>query len=243
MRVVSHESSKDYKLAWNNDVELEMRWIMPGEFMMGRKRQEYGGLPRHAVRLDGYWIGVTEVTQEQYEAVMGENPSHFKGPLRPVDGVSWFDARRFCQRLSRSTGHKYTLPTEAQWERACRAGTDTIRFWGDGEEEIGDYAWFFKNSGDMTHPVKTRKPNPWGLYDMLGNVEEWCHDWFVAGYYKPWGIMDNPKGPCWLFSARGRVLRGAAFEHAESRMRSDYRSLDLPSSERNTIGFRLCRVG
>jgi eukaryotic-like serine/threonine-protein kinase len=143
---------------------------------------------------------VYEVTQGEYERVMGTNPSHFKGdPRLPVETVSWQDAMTFCERLSalpaeRSAGRVYRLPTEAEWEYACRAGSTTIYSFGDSEGSLGDYAWYDSNSGSKTHPVGQKRPNAWGLYDMHGNVWEWCSDWYDGSYYAS-SPVDDPTGP------------------------------------------------
>jgi formylglycine-generating enzyme required for sulfatase activity len=127
-------------------------------------------------------IGKYPITQEQYEAVMGTNPSWFKNnPQNPVEKVSWYDARSFCQKLSQITGKLYRLPTQEEWEYACRAGTNTRFYFGDDANQLGDYAWYWGNSQKTTHPVGQKKPNAWGLYDMHGNVSEWCEEGSMLG--------------------------------------------------------------
>ena len=185
--------------------------------------------PRHRVRITKpFWLGVTDVTQEEYQRLMGNNPSKFQGdPKRPVEQVSWDDAVEFCRRLSELPGEKaakrrYGLPTEAQWEYACRAGNPGRRYFsaqpnpspGAMEEALlGQYAWFSANSGDQTHPVGQKLPNAWGLYDMHGNVWQWCQDWYEKDYYTK-SPKDDPTGPtggsdrvyrggCWSITARG----------------------------------------
>jgi formylglycine-generating enzyme required for sulfatase activity len=159
-----------------------------------------------------------EVTQQQYEKVMGTNPSTTKGPQNPVEKVSWNDAVEFCRKLSalpaeKSAGYVYRLPTEAEWEYACRAGTQTAYSFGDSESELGDYAWYDKNAGGTTHPVGSKKPNAWGLYDMHGNVFEWCQDWY--GSY-PSGSVTDPTGES---SGSHRVVRGGAGTASPSAVR------------------------
>jgi formylglycine-generating enzyme required for sulfatase activity len=137
------------------------------------------GENRHEVTISKpFYMGETEVTQAQYEAVMGTNPSHFKGATNPVECVCWDYATEFCKKLSDKTRQAVRLPMEAEWEYACRAGTATAFSFGDADSTIGDYAWYGANSGGTTHPVGQKKPNAWGLYDMHGNVWEWCADWF-----------------------------------------------------------------
>ena len=133
---------------------------------------------QHRVTLTkGFYMGATEVTQSQWKAIMGNNPSYFKGDNRPVEKVSWDDCQEFIRELNlQEGGNKYRLPTEAEWEYTCRAGTTTRFCFGDSESRLGDYAWYSSNSSSKTHPVSRKKPNVWGLYDMHGNVWEWCED-------------------------------------------------------------------
>jgi formylglycine-generating enzyme required for sulfatase activity len=158
------------------DFKLEMVKIPAGKFMMGSDEHD-SEKPIHEVTVNAFKIGKYPVTQAQYKAVMGTNPSYFSGnPQNPVENVSWSDAQEFCQKLTELTGQKYRLPTEAEWEYACRAGTKTRFSFGNDDSQLGDYAWFIRNSDSKTHPVGQKKPNPWGLYDMHGNVLEWCED-------------------------------------------------------------------
>ena len=186
----------------------------------------------------GYWLGKTEVTQGQWEALMGSNPSNFKGADGPVEQVSWEDAMQFCRKLTEREraagrlpeGYEYMLPTEAQWEYACRAGT-TGPFAGSGSLEA--MGWYTDNSGNTTHPVRQKQANAWGLYDMQGNVWQWCRDWF--GNYPGAGVTD-PSGP---FSGAGRVLRGGGWGNTAQNCRSADRGRGSPGSRSSDIGFRL----
>jgi formylglycine-generating enzyme required for sulfatase activity len=162
--------------------------------------------------IGSFKIGKYPITQAQYQAVMGTNPSYFKNnPLNPVEQVSWDDAQAFCQKLSQITGKTYRLPTESEWEYACRAGTTTRYYFGDDDNQLGNYAWYAKNSGGKTHPVGQKKPNGWGLYDMSGNVWEWCEDDSTA-----WIDNDN----C---SQSEKCLRGGSWGNYPLRCRSAVR--------------------
>ncbi len=229
--------------AWTvPDLDLQMAYIRPGTFTMGSPNSEEGRSdsesPQTRVTLiKGYWLGKTEVTQGQWEALMGSNPSNFKGADRPVEQVSWTEAMEFCRELTQREGsagrlpdaYAYTLPTEAQWEYACRAGT-TGPFAGSGN--LNAMGWCWSNSGGQTHSVAQKQPNAWGLYDMHGNVWEWCRDWY--GDY-PGGSVRDPTGPA---SGSHRVYRGGSWGGLPLRCRSAYRSLD-PGIRGFGLGFRL----
>jgi len=219
---------------------MKFTCIPAGEFMMGLPESEKdrrGDEPQHQVRITKpFWLGMTEVTQGQYQQVMGQNPSHFKDERRPVEEVSWEDAVEFCRKLSKMEGQTYRLPTEAEWEYACRAGTLTRYCFGDDEASLGEYAWYLGKSGGTTHPVGEKTPNAWGLYDMHGNVSEWCQDWYSRDYYKQ-GPEADPKGPD---KGRMRVSRGGhwvSFGGAED-CRSASRSAG--EYENGFTGFRVC---
>jgi len=191
-------------------VTMKLVRVRPGKFMMGSPDSEQDRHPdegpQHEVTISKpFYLGLTEVTQTQYQAVMGANPSQLKGPTNPVDSVTWDEAVEFCRKVSEETGKTVRLPTEAEWEYACRAGTRTRFSFGNdpGLSALGDHAWWGGNSGEKTHPVGQKKPNPWGLYDMEGNVNEWCADLY-SGYSKE--ASTDPQGP----SSGGtyRVMRG-----------------------------------
>lgn len=198
--------------------------------------------PRHQVTLPAFWMGETPVTQGQYQAVRGSNPSRFQGDLdRPIENVTWNDADRFCQELSRKLSQEIiSLPSESQWEYACRGGTDTRYFFGDDAAQQGNYAWYNGNSGNETHLVKQKKPNAWGLYDMHGNVWEWCADQWHKNYE---GAPTD--GSVWLSSdeSEGRLLRGGSWDSIAKHCRSAYRDHYTPAYRFNGLGFRVvCRA-
>jgi len=208
---------------------MKLVLIRPGKFMMGSPDSEQGHKadegPQHQVTISKpFYMGMTEVTQAQYEAVMGTNPSNTKAPTNPVDSITWHEAVEFCRKLSEKTGKTFRLPTEAEWEYACRTGTKTRFPFGDSESALGDYAWYGSNSGDKTHPVGRKKPNAWGLYDMHGNVWEWCADWY--GDY-PKGAATDPQGPA---SGRDRFLRGGSWNNVAGSCRAASRRKFGPGS-------------
>ncbi len=188
-----------------NSIGMKFKLIPTGMFTMGG-----GGVSRKVTLRQSFQMGVHEVTQAQYEQVMGVNPSKFKGANNPVETVRWEDAVDFCRKLSelpaeKAAGRVYRLPTEAEWEYACRAGTTTNYNFGDKATDLGLYAWCAVNSGGRTHPVGGKQPNSWGLYDMHGNVWEWCQDRF-APY--PAGFLTDPTGP---EDGSHRVIRGSSY--------------------------------
>jgi formylglycine-generating enzyme required for sulfatase activity len=181
-----------------------------------------------------FYLGSHPVTQAQWEAVMGSNPSRFGGkPEHPVEGVSWDEVQQFLQRLNaRRDGNIYRLPSEAQWEYACRAGSTGAYCFGDDEEQLGAYAWYDDNSGGMTHPVGQKQPNAWGLYDMHGNVWEWVQDWH--GPYTAESVTD-PSGPT---TGAHRVVRGGGWGRPAQGARSADRLWDRPGNRLVSLGFR-----
>ena len=213
-------------------------YIPGGTFMMGSPDDQgmFYEHPRHKVTLNGFWMSKYEVTQAQYTAIMGNNPSRDNGDDKPVECVSWNNAAAFCERLSSRTGSMIRLPTEAEWEFACRAGTSTKYSWGD--EIDGDYCWYSGNSGYVIHQVGAKKPNAWGLYDMSGNVSEWCDDWYDVYYYQN-SSENNPRG---AKGGTGKSDRGGSYYDGADSVRSAKRDAQGPDFENQTIGFRIVKT-
>jgi len=217
-------------------VRLELVWIPPGEFMMGSAKGHKDELPVHKVRITrGFYIGKYEVTQPQWESIIGFNPSTFQRPSRPVERVSWFDCQEFVRKLSEKTGHTYRLPTEAEWEYACRAGTTSRYYFGDDPDLLHLYAWYIGNSGLRSQPAGVKNPNPWGLCDMLGNAWEWCQDWYGKNYYET-SPSDDPQGP---ETGHDRIIRGGGWLVKKFECRSANRARFNPV---NGINYNTCRV-
>ena len=247
--------NKNFTIQLSDTVSLDMIWIEPGTFMMGSPDDELGRDSEketlHEVTLTtGYWVGKYEVTQSQYEAVMGTNPSrnYGVGDDYPVYYVSWNDAMDFCDKLTETEkaagrlpgGYEYTLPTEAQWEYACRAGTTTALNNGknlsDMDEcpEMDEVGWYGYNSDRTSHPTGEKKPNDWDLYDMHGNVQEWCLDWGEDEY--PTSPVVDPTGPEIGYY---RVLRGGSRSNRAYACRSAYRTYFGSDYTANNVGFRI----
>ena len=255
-----------------DEVEQRMRWIPPGQFMMGSPETEAGRYtdetPHPVTLTRGFWLFDTPVTQRLWEAVMGDNPSRFKSPDRPVETVGWEDCSTFIDKLNgHMPGLELGLPTEAQWEYACRAGTATATYAGDldlkGERNapvLDDIAWYGGNSGvgfelengvdssnwrekqynhsqAGTHPVAEKKPNPWGVYDMLGNVWEWCSDWWTDDLGS--NLVVNPTGP---EKGTSRVVRGGSWNYDARDVRAACRGYGDPDGRNYDLGFRCARV-
>jgi formylglycine-generating enzyme required for sulfatase activity len=227
-----------------NSVGMKLTLIPAGEFMMGSPDSDKDAYPdekpQHRVRITRpFYLGVYPVTQAEYERVMGGNPSYFTGDAnRPVEQVSWDDAVEFCRKLSEKEGRTYRLPTEAEWEYACRAGSTTRYCSGDDEVSLGEYAWYEDNSGPGvgTHPVGEKRPNAWGLYDMHGNVWQWCADWCGKVYYAG-SPTDDPAGPAW---GPARMDRGGAWYLDPECCRSAVRGGHVAGIHNSNLGFRVC---
>jgi len=246
-----------------NGVSFTMIKVEGGTFNMGAQSIDPSGTnydsdadniesPVHSVTLSDYYIGETEVTQELWEAVMGSKPSHFSGyPQRPVEYVSWNDCQEFITKLNNLTGKNFRLPTKAEWEYAARGGNKSKGYKYSGSNTIGNVAWYYENSGDSglddsswnynklkqnncrTHNVKTKSPNELGIYDMSGNVYEWCEDWY--GNYSS-GSQTNPKGPS---SGSYRVRRGGSWDDYAKYCRVSFRYIYTPDVRDANCGFRL----
>lgn len=231
-------SGKDYTETISG-IDLKMVYVAGGDFVMGGTAEQTGEAESNEktvrrVTLDSYYIGAFEVTQSQWEKVMKTNPSCFrKGADYPVEQVSWEDAQAFCEKLSRKTGKKYCLPTEAQWEYAARGGSKDEGTRYSGGDFLDTLAWYGDNSSQSTHPVGMKRPNALGLYDMSGNVWEWCNDWY--GDYRP-NDLQNPTG---AFAGSYRVLRGGSWCYYAGRCRVSYRFNDYPNIRNNNYGFRV----
>jgi hypothetical protein len=218
--------------------------IPAGTFQMGStcniNNWAFNTTPVHTVTLSEFYIGATEVTQAQYQAVMGANPSYNLGAGHencPVENVGWYNARQFCANLSAMTGRTFTLPSEAQWEYACRAGSTTLYSYGDSDALLGDYAWYSSNSGGTTHPVGTKLPNSWGLYDMHGNVWEWCLDSLHVGYT---GAPTD--GSAWEPDIAPHMCRGGCWIHDQWSSLTANRILSDPVGWDSLIGFRIVEI-
>ena len=234
-------------------MSMEFVWIGPGVFQMGSPNSERSDCdwcehegPLHVVEISrGFWLGRYEVTQGEWESVMGSNPSRHTGDARrPVEQVSWYDVHKFIGRLNDAAGDSlYRLPTEAEWEYACRAGTQTRWSLGDedGDDEslLGNYAWYDgNNSPNGTKAVSDKLPNRWGLYDMHGNVWEWVQDWYDDGYYNSSPRVDPP-GPD---TGNGRVVRGGYFSYSAHGVRSAIRNNTSLGARSHVVGVRLLRI-
>ena len=235
-------------------VSFKMVKVQGGTYTMGATPERDSDVydhekPAHRVTLSSYYIGETEVTQTLWMAVMGSNPSKLPSvgtsvalemsslyravDIYPVENVSWNDCQTFIEKLNQLTGRKFRLPTEAEWEFAARGGNKSKGYKYSGSNTIGDVAWYWDNSGETTHPIKDKAPNELGIYDMSGNVMEWCQDWY--GDYSS-SAQTNPKGPT---SGYGRVHRGGGWGSYARGCRTADRSLNTPATAFSSLGFRL----
>jgi len=244
---------------------IEMVLIPAGTFAMGSDNGTPDEAPVDPVTLGPFWMDRYEVVQEEFRKYERPDPSHFKGPRQPLEQINWTDAAGYCNDRSRAEGlepcydeetwacncnaNGYRLPTEAEWEYACRAGTRTQYGFGDSDRRLADHAWYADNSAKTTHPVGRKKPNAWGLYDMHGNVAEWCNDRYAKDYYRRTAAaaagavgIEDPRGPD---QGRERVIRGGAWNSSAGSCRSAYRTSSLSVDDTcladDAIGFRCVR--
>ena len=216
-----------------NSIGMRLVLVPAGEYIMGssftdpdRQPDEY---PHKVTFTHDFYMSEAEVTQSQWEAVMGFNRSHHKGPALPVEKISWKDAVTFCEKLSTREGKTFRLPTEAEWEYACKAGGN--------DSDIRESAWYFRNSHDSTHAVKQKTPNAWGFYDMLGNVSEWCQDYYQREY--PDSDVTDPTGPD---QGKTKVIRGGAFDSFPPALRCAARTQAPASYQYIQTGFRIVLI-
>ena len=240
--------------------KMAMVWVEPGSFMMGTTEEQEQHLrrkgmwdkwneneqPAHEVTISqGFYLGKYEITQGQWKAVMGGRPWAGKAnvqedPNHPAVYISWNDLQGFSRRLNSKAGEElYRLPAEAEWEYACRAGTTTLWSFGDDEKQLKNHAWYYDNTwkeGEKyAHAVGKKQPNPWGLYDMHGNVYQWCADWHQRNYYQE----SPPADPTCETASYHRVIRGGCFDDAPSNCRTTYRSMNDPSDRNHSVGLRV----
>ncbi len=236
-------TGRDIAPTFTNSIGMEFVLIPAGAFLMGSLDSDSAAhdneKPAHRVEISQpFYLGKYPVTQAQWETVMENDPSTFKSnPNQPVESVTWNDVQAFIEKLNeRESGKTYRLPTEAEWEYACRAGTTTAYSFGDDPSQLGEYAWYYDNSNGKTHPVGQLKPNAWGLYDMHGNVFEWVQNWYGPTYYQQSPDTD-PQGPS---KGKDRVLRGGSFLYYQRFVRCAYRDWNVPQGGRSDdIGFRV----
>jgi formylglycine-generating enzyme required for sulfatase activity len=228
-----------------NSIGMSFALIPPGSFMMGERRgateaSDPDEEPQHRVALSKpFYMGVHEVTQSQWVRVMGYNPSRFRSPDNPVEQVSWNDAIRFIRKLNKLEGGDfYRLPTEAEWEYSARSGSGGFFWFGDDPKMLSQYAWQAENSQKRSHPVGQMPQNPFGLFDLCGNVSEWTMDWYGERYYSKSSYID-PKGPP---AGSSKTVRGCSYADPAKYCRSAYRNYLAPKDMNSHIGFRVLRI-
>ncbi len=230
------DTVRKYKIP---DLDIDMIFVQGGSFIMGQDNLTER-MPAHKVSVNSYYISQCKITQAQWQIVMGYNESLFKGCDKcPVENVSWNAAQEFIKKLSRSTGAKYRLPTEAEWEYAAKGGAKSAHYKYSGSDMAGDVAWYLPNGDGKTHPVGSKKPNELGLYDMSGNLQEWCNDWYDKNYYSR-SPTNNPLGPA---TGELKVVRGNDYQGTMEELEPASRSHEgqYPDLRDNLTGFRIVR--
>jgi len=224
------------------DVSFEMIFVEGGSFMMGSDSNARGAnhdeFPLNLVTLSDYYIGQTEVTQLLWRTVMGSNPSRLKGDHLPVEMVSWRDCQAFIRRLNQLTGLQFALPSEAQWEFAARGGNKSRGYLYSGSNDQDAVAWFKENSGSRPRRVADKQPNELGIYDMSGNVWEWCNDWYNVRSYED-SVRNDPTG---FALGNARVFRGGSWRNSSQFLRVAYRNYIEPNKRYNDLGLRLVLI-
>ncbi|GAB4329459.1 MAG: SUMF1/EgtB/PvdO family nonheme iron enzyme [Flammeovirgaceae bacterium] len=236
---LEEEKKSEEKIVPKEKIDFfEMIYVQAGTFKMGNDAGEKMDKPAHEVELDEFWISKYEVTQKQWKEIMGENPSSFQGCDQcPVENVNHDDIQQFIKKINEKTGYTYRLPTEAEWEYAARGANLSKGFKFSGSNNINEVGWYWETAGQKTHPVGQKKPNEIGIYDMTGNVAEWCSDWYDDNYYAQ-SPKKNPKG---LETGVLRAVRGGSWEMDSKRSIVWHRNNNIPISRNEAIGFRLVR--
>ncbi|HEX5026254.1 MAG TPA: formylglycine-generating enzyme family protein [Agriterribacter sp.] len=221
-----------------DSIQNNLVWVTGGKFVMGNSAGEADEKPMHEVIVDGFSMSRYPVTQRQWVAIMGNNPSEFQGCDQcPIDKVSWDDAQQFIKILNLLTGKKYTLPTEAEWEFAAKGGKDGRGYKYSGGDNLDELGWYTGNSGRMPHPVGEKLPNELGLYDMSGNVWEWCQDWYNKNFYE----LQEKYSPVGPESGAGRVRRGGSWFTQELNCKTSTRNNVKQDYKDDSGGFRLAQ--
>jgi len=251
-QIILHVGDIDKSIAINQEAcdwfeSFEMVEVEGGTFFMGAQKTDANGQnydanayaiesPVHHVTVDGFFIGKFEVTQEQWEAAMGNNPSIIVGAKNPVENVTWEEVQKFIDALNQASGLKYRLPTEAEWEFAAKGGNKSNGYLYSGYSVISACAWYYSNSNSTTHMIGTKEPNELSIFDMTGNVREWCEDWF--DYYTS-ASKKNPQGPN---SGNMKINRGGSWVTPYVNCRNSYRHTDYPNESAQDLGFRIVLI-
>lgn len=226
-----------------NSIGMEFMLIPAGELQIDLGNHSNGKTVHKLIVSKPFYLGKFLVTQKEWKAVMGNEPSCFVGDDRPVECVSWYDVQEFIKSLNKKEDtDKYRLPSGAEWEYACRAGTSTKYSFGDDDSELDKYAWYYGNSEHKTHPVGQKKPNSWGLFDMHGNVWEWCQDRYHKSYHKSSVDASTDSSVLEAANSLGQILRGGGWVNHAGKCRSAYRSSFNPDYGYYSLGFRLLRT-